>query len=240
MKRMTVGVGCAVIGLAGFGLTEISPGIPDVMAGVRSAPYVSVPDGWPAAKADRMRAEDQLRQQAVGRPLLPPPALPVAPPPQGPSKGPGQIDRQSARQPESSAEGSGGEETWASSGQAALTQGIVPLADGGPFPPSRFLGTNLWNGRVGSRWEVIQAGALPADPALGAASPAAAAGVFVYTRSPDPASPAAPQVIGVRTPSPAPRGMFTIRRINAGVLTLSLSASRKLYHFNAATLRFLG
>lgn len=239
-RRMSVVAGCAatglaVTGLAGVGLAGTGSPAPAVMAGVRSARSLALPDGWPAAKVERMRAADQLRRAAVGRPLLPPPALPAGAPS---AQGPGQVDRQSARLPDSPAESSGGQETWASAGQAALTQGIVPLANGGPFPSSRFLGTNLWNGRAGSRWEVIQAGGVPADPALGAASPAAAAGVFVYTRSPDPASSSAPRVVGVRVPVPAPRGTFTARRISGDVLTLSLSGSRKLYHFNAVTLRF--
>lgn len=221
-RRIAVMTGFAVLGLAAIG-----SGIPAVMAGVRSAPNSPAPQGWPAAKAARMRAEDQLRQAAASRPLLPPPALPTAAPPSSRSGG---IQQQSA----GNADGG----TAAAAGQASLTQGIVPLADGGPFRPSQFLGTNLWNGRVGAQWEVVQAGGAPVDQALGAASPAASAGLFVYTRSPDPASAAAPRVIGIRTPSPDPRGMFTVRAVSGNVLTLSLSGSRQPYYFNVVTLRF--
>lgn len=220
-RRLAVMTGVTVIGLASIGW-----GIPTVMASVRSAPVRSAPNlpaprDWPAAKADHMRAEDQLRQAAASRPLMPPPALPAAPS----AASAGGIQQQSAG-------------TAASAGQAGLTQGIMPLGNGGPFQPSQFLGTNLWNGRVGARWEVVQAGGIPADPALGAASPAASAGLFVYTRSPDPASAAAPSVIGTRAPSPDPGGMFTVSAVRGTVLTLTLSGSRHPYYFNVVTLRF--
>lgn len=226
-RRMAVMAGLAVVCLGGVGAV-----IPAVMAGVRTAPAAPVPRGWPAAKASRLRAENQLRQAAAARPVLPPPALPAAGP-FGPapssrseaSSGSPRIQRQSAKSADSGA-------------QASLGQGIVPLTAGGPFRPSRFLGTNLWNGLVRGRWEVIQAGGVPADQSLGAASPAARAGLFVYTRSPDPASAAAPRITGVRAPSPDPRGQFTVRTVHGDVLTLSLSGSPRRYHFNVVTLRF--
>jgi hypothetical protein len=185
--------GLAVLILVGIGIG---------LAMSRVAPDSAVPDDWPAAKAAHMRAEDQLRRAAEGRPVR---AVGQAP---------------------------------ASAGRAALTQGIMPLADGGPFRPWQFQGTNLWNGRVGARWEVVQAGGVPSDGPNAVWGPATSAGLFVYTRSPDPASPAAPKVIGIRVPSPAPRGMFTVRSVSGRRLTLSLPGSRAPYYFDVVTLRF--
>lgn len=188
--------GIAVTALAGLG-AGVGHWASVIMAGGRPASDSPVPGNWPAAKADRMRAEDQLRRAAAGRPLLPPQPARARGTPVPPER-------------------------------AALTEGIVPLAGGGPFRPSRFTGTNLWNGRVGDRWEVVQAGGVPA----------ASAGLFVYTRSPDPASSDAPRVVGVRVPSPARRGLFTVRAVSGRMLTLSLSGSRTPYYFNVVTLRF--
>ena len=229
-RRTAVAAAVAVAGLAGAGI-GVGTGIPGVMAGTRSAPDSPVPPGWPAAKSGRMRAEDQLRQAAAGRPLLPPPALPpleVASPPREPAA------QSAGRVPQRETAGGAVTDPGA---QAALMPGIVPLTAGGPFSPSRFLGTNLWNGPVGGRWEVVQAGGVPAAGRPADAS-AARAGLFVYTRSPDPASAAAPEITGVRAPSPDPAGMFTIRRARDGVLTLSLPGSRAPYRFTVATLRF--
>ena len=116
----------------------------------------------------------------------------------------------------------------------------MPLTAGGPFRPSQFLGTNLWNGPVHGQWEVVQAGGVPASQALDAASPSQEAGLFVYTRPPDPASATAPRVIGIRAPRPDPRGMFTVRNVSGAVLTLTLSGSAKPYYFNVVSLQFTG
>lgn len=213
--RIAALAGLSVISLAGIGA-----GIPAVMAGVRSVPPAPVPRGWPAAKAARMRAEDQLRQAAASRPLLPPPALPTA--------SSAELRQQAAGPHPASA---------TSNGQVSLTQGIVPLTAGGPFRPAQFLGTNLWNGPVGGRWEVVQAGGVPANRALGGSGPLRA-GLFVYTRSPDPASAEQPKITGIRTPLPDPRGTFTVRKASGAWLTLSLSGSAKPFYFNVVTLRF--
>jgi hypothetical protein len=207
---MAITAGAAVAGLAALGA-----GVPAVMAGVHTVPASASPPGWPAAKTAHMRAENQPREQAGSRPLAPPPAMAPA------------LTPQDAGPDSSSTAGS----------QSALTQGVLPLTAGGPFTPSQFLGTNLWNGPVGGDWEVVQAGGVPADRALGAASPTVA-GLFVYTRSPDPASSAAPKVTGVRVPGPRPSGEFTVRKATGGVLTLTLSGSGQKYFFNVATLRF--
>lgn len=213
MKHIAVSrarVAVAAIVLAGAG-TGTALSIPASSAGIRSAPGLSVPRDWPAAKADRMRAEDRLRQAAAGRPLLPPPALSAGQPARGPRF-------QSA----------GGTVT-APASQAELSSGIVPLQAGGPFDQSEFSGTNLWNGPVGGRWEVVQAGGTPAGRA----------GVFVYTRSQDPASGEAPRVTGILVPSPGPAGRFSVRRASGDVLALSAPGSRRMYHFNVVSLRFI-
>jgi hypothetical protein len=90
---------------------------------------------------------------------------------------------------------------------------------------------------VGGQWEVVQAGGVPVNRADGAASPTRA-GLFVYTESGDPTSTAAPAVAGVREPVAGPAGMFTVQSATGNLLTLTVSGSRKLYHFDLATLRF--
>lgn len=220
-RRPLVLAGAAAVCLAG-----LSAGVPAVMAsvrsapGVRSAPPVPVPSGWPAAKASGLQAENNLRQAAAGRPLVAP-AVPASGRWQaaGPSAG-------TAAGPAATAT------------QAGLTPGILPLTAGGPFSSSQFIGTNLWNGPVHGQWEVVQAGGLPTHPALGAASPTSA-GLFVYTQPADPDAKAAPTVLGIRRPSPAVAGTFTVRTFADGVLTLSLSGSRASFYFDVATRQFV-
>ncbi|MCL2583485.1 MAG: hypothetical protein FWE35_13640 [Streptosporangiales bacterium] len=206
-------IAVAAIVLAGTA-TGAGLGVPAVMAGTRSAPRSAAPRDWPAAKADRMRAENRLREAAARRPLRPPPAPPA-----------GQSSRKGGRGPLPQA--AGGTVT-ASSSQAGLTSGIVGLAAGGPFGPSQFSGTNLWNGPVGGRWEVVQAGGTPSGRA----------GVFVYSRSQDPASGEAPRVAGIRVPPSGPEGRFAVRRADGDVLTLSAPGPGRAYRFNVVTLRF--
>lgn len=213
-----VRIAVAAILLAGAGI-GVGLSVPAVMAGTRSAPGLGVPRGWPAAKAERMGAENRLRRAAASRPLRPPPALPAGPRSRRDGRGP---------RPQEA-----GGTIMAPGSQAALTPGIVPLKAGGPFAPSEFSGTNLWNGPVGGRWEVIQAGGIPS----GSAGPDRA-GVFVYSRSQDPASGAAPRVTGVRAPSSGPDGRFTVRRASGDVLTLSVPGPGRAYRFNVVTLRF--
>src|SRR5437764_9717949 len=131
-----------------------------------------------------------------------------------------------------------------SSTAAALTGGIIGLHDGGPFTPAQFLGTNLWNGRVGGRWLVVQAGGVPL---LGSASmphgPASAAhlkaAVFVYSRSTRPDSSASPRVFGVIRAPRNPTGELVVESVKGKSISLSLLGSRRVYRFNVATLRFL-
>jgi hypothetical protein len=224
-----------IAGVAAAGLVTLGAGIPSVMAGIRSVPKTVVPQGWPAQKASGYEAENQSREQAAGRPL-------VAPGGEGPAgqqsgaqqrtDGPSAIERQSARQQ--------------SAGQ--LTAGIVPLTSGGPFSQAQFTGTNLWNGPVGGRWEVVQAGSTAAGQA----------GLYVYTRSSDPASSSGPKVVGAITPAGDPAGTFTIEKASGGVLTLALSdpgtsdsaasgngasgngAGQRQYTFDVTTLKFGG
>jgi hypothetical protein len=118
---------------------------------------------------------------------------------------------------------------------AVYTAGILPLTSGGPFDSAQFVGTNVWNGpSAGGGWEVIQAGGVPVNGALGSASPAKA-GLFVYTEPADPAATSGRQVTGVVAPSPDPAGMFTVTRVSDGTLTLALSGSAAPYYFDVAT-----
>lgn len=198
--------------LAGAG-TAVAVNVPGAGAGTRSAPASSVPRGWPTAKAARLRAENRLRQAAARRPLRPPPALP-GPRPGRAVSGPRLQD-------------AGGTVT-APSSQAGLSAGIVGLEAGGPFRPSRFSGTNLWNGPVGGRWEVVQAGGTPSGRA----------GVYVYSRSQDPDSGAPPRVTGIRVPPSGPRGRFTVRQSSADTLVLAVPGSGRVYRFNVVSLCF--
>jgi hypothetical protein len=217
----------AAIGVAC--LAALGAGVPAVLASVRalslpggSQPGVVAAKGWPATKASRLESEDRLRQAAASRPLV----APSTPP----SAAPGGVERESAA--DSPAAGT------AADAPAAMTAGILPLTAGGPFNASRFLGTNLWNGPVDGQWEVVQAGGVPVNRALGAASPTRA-GLFVYTESADPSSPAAPVVAGVRTPPAGPAGMFTVRSVTGDVLTLTVSGSGQRYRFDLTTRRFV-
>lgn len=236
----------AWIAFAGLCLAALGAGMPGVMAGARSTPGWSVPWGWPAAKAAHMRSENRLRQAAASRPLLPPPVLAprdVAPPfPKPPGRATPGLAAQGLAAPSRNhgatpQRGTGGGAMADPGAQSALMPGIVPLSAGGPFSPSQFRGTNLWNGPVGGRWEVIQAGGVPAGGRSGAAS-GTRAGLFVYTRSPDPGSAAGAEVTGIRTPSPDPAGLFTVQGARGDALTLSLPGSRALYRFDVVSLRF--
>jgi hypothetical protein len=225
-RRTTIVAAVAVTCLAGLGA-----GVPAVLASVRamslpggSQPSVVATAGWPAAKASSMESEDQLREAAVGRPMVAPPTT-----------GPGELDPEAA--PDAPA-ASGAPAATAPVPPVAMTPGILPLTSGGPFNTSQFLGTNLWNGPVGGKWEVVQAGGVPVDPADSAASPTRA-GLFVYTESADPSSAAAPAVVGIREPAAGPKGMFTVLSTSGDMLTLTVSGSVQRYHFDLATLRFM-
>lgn len=127
---------------------------------------------------------------------------------------------------------------------AGLTSGILGLHDGGPFSPSQFVGTNLWNGRVRGRWLVVQAGGVPVG-APGALPPGPAsasrtqAGVFVYWRGVAPSSAAPSRVVGVIRAPDRPVGQLVVDSVRGGVLRLSLAGTGRVYRFSVATLRFL-
>lgn len=238
-------------GISALGLAAVGVGVPRVMAAAQSAPApashgalvnhgarvnhgapvnhggpagVGVPAGWPAAKAAAMAAENRLREQAAGRPVVAPDAPDSAVPATGAQAG--------------AAAGTGAEpQSAAVAPQAAYTAGILPLTDGGPFGSAEFVGTNVWNGPVGGRWEVVQAGGAPADRALGSASPDKA-GLFVYTESRNPAVSAGRVVAGVLAPSPDPPGQFTVARAAGDRLTLTLSGTRQRYYFDVLTRQF--
>ena len=122
---------------------------------------------------------------------------------------------------------------------AGLTAGILGLHNGGPFTPSQFLGTNLWNGPARGRWLVVQAGGAPvSSPTAGGRLLRARAGVFVYWRPLAPASSAPARVVGVIRAPGHPAGELVAKRARGGVLTLSLSRSGRVYRFDLTRLRF--
>lgn len=220
--KIVIAAGFSALCLAGIGV-----GIPRVLAADRhaSAPASvpagpGVPAGWPAAKAAAMAGENQLREAAAGRPVV----APAAP------AGPGSAG---ARQASAGTE----QQSAGVAPQSSYTAGILPLTNGGPFDSSQFLGTNLWNGPVGGRWEVVQAGGVPADRALSAASPTRA-GLFVYTEPANPAAASGQVVTGVLAPSPDPSGEFTVAKAAGSTLTLTLSGSRTRYYFDLVTRTF--
>jgi hypothetical protein len=162
-----------------------------------------------------MASENQLRAAAAGKPVVPPAG---------------------AGQP--GATGTGTEQQAAALAPgSAYTAGILPLTDGGPFSSAQFVGADVWNGPVGGRWEVIQAGGVPTNGALGSASPAKA-GLFVYTESADPSVTSGRRVTGILAPSPDPAGTFTVTKESASTLTLTLSGSGTPYYFDVATGKF--
>ena len=125
---------------------------------------------------------------------------------------------------------------------AGLVAGILGLHDGGPFGPAQFLGTNLWNGRVGNRWLVVQAGGVPTSTAATAprakAAATAKAGLLVYSRSLRVDSPR-PRVLGVIRAPGDPTGELTVDSVRGKLLELSLMGSRHTFRFDVAKLRFV-
>ena len=243
----------AALCLAGFGV-----GVPAVMAAAGSGPGAGdatgagvtsatgagvtsatgagagVPADWPAAKASAMQAENQMRAAATGRPVVAPAGTEVSGTGVSGEGASGTGAAGSGPEPQSAAVSAA-----ESAPRAAYTAGILPLTSGGPFNSSQFLGTNLWNGPVRGHWEVVQAGGVPLDKALGAASPTQA-GVFVSTQSADPSAATAPVVRGVLAPSAAPAGTFTVKSVTGDILTLTVSGSSTLYHFDVVARRFVG
>lgn len=248
--KAVIASGAVLACLAGIGI-----GIPRVLGEQASRPAVAAADAqaeWPAAKAAAMAAENRLREDAVGRPVIAPAGTGLA---SARAAGARLDSTRSVRtQPVRAASGGAGKDGGAGAAgrrtparthpqpaaaapRAAYTAGILPLTDGGPFSSWRFVGTNLWNGAVSGRWEVVQAGGTPAHRALGAAS-ADRAGLFVYTESTDPGTTAGRRTAGVFAPSPDPGGTFTVAKAAGGTLTLTLTGSRKRYFFDVATRTF--
>ncbi len=123
--------------------------------------------------------------------------------------------------------------------------GIVGLHWGGPFTKTEFQGTNLWNGPVDGRWMTVQAGGAPTPEGVKAIESAGlpapgetTAAVYVYTTPLDPTAPGSPHVLGVFPAPGGPRGLLTVQGVQGDTLTLGLSGSSTLYHFDVATLAF--
>jgi hypothetical protein len=224
--KIAIAAGFTVLCVAG--VAGVGVGVPSVMAAQRSAPAPGAAPapaaaqagpvseaGWPASKTAAMASENQLRAAAAGKPVVPP----------AEAGQPGTTGTGTQQQAAAVAPGS------------AYTAGILPLTDGGPFTSAQFVGDNVWNGPVGGRWEVIQAGGAPTNGALGSASPAKA-GLFVYTESADPSATSGRRVTGILAPSPDPAGTFTVTKASGGTLTLTLSGSGATYYFDVATGKF--
>jgi hypothetical protein len=102
--------------------------------------------------------------------------------------------------------------------------------------PSEFEVVNLWGGEVNGRWEIVNAGGIPAAPALGDSAPPRA-GVYVYTYNLDPNSTGEPQMIGAIAPAQGPLGWARVTSADNGVLTLTVD-SGQILHFDSSTLKF--
>jgi hypothetical protein len=111
--------------------------------------------------------------------------------------------------------------------------GVLGLRDGGPFTPSQFVGTNLWNGPVGGRWMGVQAGGVPI-------AGGAEAAVYVYTEPLDPTAPAPPRVLGIFRPAGGPAGRLSVQDMKGDTLSLALAGSSTVYHFDVGSLTFVG
>jgi len=122
--------------------------------------------------------------------------------------------------------------------QGTLVRGIyVPGQD--PQLRDEFSITNAWAGPGLGAWEAVDAGSIPLATGEGLTDHARdEAAIFVFTGSTDPNSAVPPTILGIFKPSQELRGQFTITSINGTTITLALSASSTVYHFDTSTLRF--
>jgi hypothetical protein len=119
-----------------------------------------------------------------------------------------------------------------------LVQGIY---DPGQDPQLRdeFSITNAWAGPGLGAWEAVDAGSIPIATGEGLTDHADdAPAVLVFTASTDPDSALPQTIVGTFKPNQALRGQFTITAVNGTTITLSLSGSQKIYHFDTSSLTF--
>jgi hypothetical protein len=122
--------------------------------------------------------------------------------------------------------------------QGTLVRGIyVPGQD--PQLRDEFSITNAWAGPGLSAWEAVDAGSIPLATGEGLTDHARdEAAIFVFTAPTDPNSALPRTIVGIFKPSQDLHGQFTITSIDGTTITLSLSGSSTVYHFDTSTLRF--
>jgi hypothetical protein len=122
--------------------------------------------------------------------------------------------------------------------QGTLISGIyVPGQD--PQLRDEFSITNAWAGPGLGAWGAVDAGSIPLATGEGLTDHAHDdAAIFVFTASVDPNSAVPRTIVGIFRPSQDLHGQFTITSINGTTITLSLSGSSTVYHFDISTLRY--
>jgi hypothetical protein len=122
--------------------------------------------------------------------------------------------------------------------RGTLVRGIyVPGQD--PQLRDEFSITNAWAGPGLGAWEAVDAGSIPMATGEGLTDHARdKAAIFVFTGSTDPNSALPRTILGIFKPSQDLHGQFTITSIHGTTITLSLSGSSTVYHFDTSTLRF--
>jgi hypothetical protein len=122
--------------------------------------------------------------------------------------------------------------------QGTLVRGIyVPGQD--PQLRDEFSITNAWAGSGLGAWEAVDAGSIPLATGEGLTDHARdEPAIFVFTEPTDPNSAVPRTIVGVFKPSQDLHGQFTIVSIDGTTITLSLSGSSNIYHFDTSTLRF--
>jgi len=122
--------------------------------------------------------------------------------------------------------------------QGTLVRGIyVPGQD--PQLRDEFSITNAWTGPGLGAWEAVDAGSIPLATGEGLTDHARdEAAIFVFTASSDPNNAVPRTIVGIFKPSKDLHGQFRITSIDRTSISLSLSGSSTVYHFDISTLRF--
>lgn len=118
---------------------------------------------------------------------------------------------------------------------------IRGIFDPGQDPQLRdeFSITNAWAGPGLGAWESVDAGSIPIAAGEGLTDHAHdTPAVFVFTEPTDPDSALPRNVVGIFKPNRDLRGQFTITAVRGTTITLSLSGSSAVYHFDASSLTF--